>query len=151
MNGDARSPGPGSGRTSPGLGADIDGGKRAMKRASQILVASLVLAAAAGLDAAAPRGKTEKKTEIVVKLLDAKPVKGGVYNIIINPQLAGVFVHEAFGHFSESDLIEDSPTMREKMKIGAELGAERVNIKDDPTLPDQRRRDTQKHQSYHDM
>jgi len=79
----------------------------------------------------------EKKTEIVVKLLDAKPVKGGVYDIIINPQLAGVFVHEAFGHFSESDLIEDSPTMREKMKIGAELGAERVNIKDDPTLPEQ--------------
>lgn len=79
----------------------------------------------------------EKKTEIAVKLLDAKPVEGGVYNIVVNPELTGVFTHEAFGHFSEADLIEDSPTMREKMKIGAKLGADLVNIKDDPTLPDQ--------------
>jgi len=79
----------------------------------------------------------EKKTDFVVQLLKAKPVEGGVHNVVLNPKLAGVFTHEAFGHFSEADLIEDSPTMREKMKIGARLGAEFLNIKDDPTLPDQ--------------
>jgi TldD protein len=42
---------------------------------------------------------------------------------------------EAFGHFSEADLIEDSPTMREKMQIGAKLGNEVLNITDDPTIP----------------
>jgi TldD protein len=79
----------------------------------------------------------EKKTAMAVNLLRAKPVTGGVYNVLLNPKLAGVFTHEAFGHFSEADLIEDSPTMRAKMKIGAKLGAEGLNIRDDPTLPDQ--------------
>lgn len=79
----------------------------------------------------------EKKTGIVVRLLNARPVEGGVHNLVLNPDLSGVFTHEAFGHFSEADLIEDSPTMREKMTIGANLGTEVLNIKDDPTLPDQ--------------
>ncbi|MCK4329514.1 TldD/PmbA family protein [candidate division WOR-3 bacterium] len=79
----------------------------------------------------------EKKTNIVLDLLKANPVKGGVYNVILNPSIAGVFTHEAFGHFSEADLIEDSPTMREKMQLGAKLGSDALNIIDDPTTPDQ--------------
>ncbi len=79
----------------------------------------------------------ERKTSIALDLLKAKPVDGGVYNVILNPNLAGVFTHEAFGHFSEADLIEDSPTMREKMKLGASLGNEALSITDDPTLPRQ--------------
>ncbi len=79
----------------------------------------------------------EKKTSIALDLLKAKPVEGGMYNVVLNPSLAGVFTHEAFGHFSEADLIEDSPTMREKMKIGAFLGNEVLSITDDPTLPRQ--------------
>jgi len=79
----------------------------------------------------------EKKTAIAVRLLDAKPAEGGVHTVVLNPQLAGVFTHEAFGHFSEADLIEDSPTMREKMKIGEKLGPDFLSITDDPTLPDQ--------------
>lgn len=79
----------------------------------------------------------ERQTSIVLKLLKAKSVKGGIYNVILNPDLAGVFTHEAFGHFSEADLIEDNPTMRDKMKIGAKLGNDIVNIIDDPTMPNQ--------------
>lgn len=79
----------------------------------------------------------ENRTKIVVDLLKAKPVIGGVYNVILNPDLAGVFVHEAFGHFSEADLIENSPTMREKMKLGAKLGNDILSITDDPTIPNQ--------------
>ena len=79
----------------------------------------------------------EKKTATALDLLKAKPVEGGTYNVILSPSLAGVFTHEAFGHFSEADLIEDSPTMREKMRIGAVLGDEILNITDDPTMPKQ--------------
>jgi len=79
----------------------------------------------------------EKRTALVLDLLKAQPIDGGVYNVVLNPDLAGVFTHEAFGHFSEADLIEDNPSMREKMKIGAKLGNDIVNIKDDPTMPDQ--------------
>ncbi len=79
----------------------------------------------------------ERKTKLVLDLLKAEPVKGGVYNIIINPKLTGVFTHEAFGHFSEADLIEDNPSMRERMKMGAQLGNEILTIIDDPTMPNQ--------------
>lgn len=79
----------------------------------------------------------EKKTSIALQLLKAKPVQGGVYNVVLNPSMAGVFTHEAFGHFSEADLIEDNPTIRDKMKIGANLGNDVLNITDDPTMPNQ--------------
>ncbi len=79
----------------------------------------------------------EKKTSVALQLLKAKPVEAGVYNVVLNPSMAGVFTHEAFGHFSEADLIEDMPTIREKMKIGAKLGNDVLNITDDPTMPNQ--------------
>jgi len=79
----------------------------------------------------------EKKTSIALQLLKAKPVEGGVYNVVLNPSMAGVFTHEAFGHFSEADLIEDAPTLREKMQMGAQLGNDVLSITDNPTLPNQ--------------
>jgi TldD protein len=75
----------------------------------------------------------ERQTKIALDLLKARPVAGGMYPVILNPDLAGVFAHEAFGHFSEADLIEDMPSMREKMALGARLGNEGVSITDDPT------------------
>jgi TldD protein len=75
----------------------------------------------------------EKKTAIALGLLKAEPVEGRRVNAILNPSLAGVFTHEAFGHFSEADLIEDAPTLREKMRIGDKLGHEALSITDDPT------------------
>lgn len=79
----------------------------------------------------------EKKTAIALELLRAKPVQGGVYDVILNPDMAGVFTHEAFGHYSEADIIEDNPVIREKMRIGAELGNDILNIMDNPTMPAQ--------------
>ncbi len=79
----------------------------------------------------------EKRTKIVLDLLKAKPVDGGVHNCILNQSLAGVFTHEAFGHYSEADLIENLPSMREKMKIGSKLGHDVLNIVDNATLADQ--------------
>ncbi len=79
----------------------------------------------------------EKKTDIVLQLLKARPVEAGTYNVILNQGLAGLFTHEAFGHFSEADLIEDHPSMRNKMKINARLGNEIVTIIDDPTRKNQ--------------
>jgi len=79
----------------------------------------------------------EGQTAIVLDLLKAKPVEGGAHNCILNPSLAGVFTHEAFGHYSEADLIKGLPAMREKMKIGGKLGSDVLNIIDNPTLPNQ--------------
>ncbi len=79
----------------------------------------------------------EKRTSIALDLLKAKPVKGGDYACVLNPSLAGVFAHEAFGHFSEADIVENLPAMREKMKLGNKLGNEVLTITDNATLPDQ--------------
>ena len=77
------------------------------------------------------------RAKTCVDLLKAESVKAGEYRAVLDQSLAGVFTHEAFGHFSEADLIEDSPTMREKMRIGAELGSGILSITDDPTRPGQ--------------
>ncbi len=77
------------------------------------------------------------RVKICVDLLGAEPVKGGEYRLVLDQSMAGVFAHEAFGHFSEADIIEDNPTMREKMRIGAKLGSDVLSITDDPTRPGQ--------------
>ncbi|MFO8182834.1 MAG: TldD/PmbA family protein [Candidatus Aegiribacteria sp.] len=79
----------------------------------------------------------KKKARIAEQLLDAEPVKGGTYDVVLSPNLAGVFTHEAFGHFSEADIIEDNPSLREKMSLGEKLGSEAVTIVADSTLPSQ--------------
>ena len=79
----------------------------------------------------------EEKTKLVLDLLSAEPVKSGSYSCILNPSLAGVFAHEAFGHFSEADIVETLPAMRERMTLGAELGNRTLNIIDDATRPGQ--------------
>jgi len=79
----------------------------------------------------------EFKTKVALDLLKAKPVTGGTYNCILNPSLAGVFAHEAFGHFSEADIVETLPGMRAKMQIGQKIGSDILNIIDDATMPNQ--------------
>lgn len=97
--------------------------------------------AAGGSDGFAPvrgqEGLFEEQTRLVVGLLKAEPVTSGIYPCIVNPDLAGVFAHEAFGHFSEADIVETLPAMRQKMRLGERLGAETLSITDDATRPGQ--------------
>lgn len=78
-----------------------------------------------------------ERARIAGQLLDAEPVKGGTYDVILSPNLAGVFTHEAFGHFSEADIIEDNPSLREKMSLGEKLGSDSITIIADSTIPNQ--------------
>jgi len=68
-------------------------------------------------------------------LLDAATVKGGEYTVVLDPILAGVFTHEAFGHLSEADLVYQNPQLRELMMMGRRFGDSHLNIVDDATLP----------------
>lgn len=70
-----------------------------------------------------------------VKQLEAKPVKGGQYTVILDPYLSGVFIHEAFGHLSEADGIYENPRMQELLTLGKPLAIEQLNVVDDATLP----------------
>ncbi|MEW6034261.1 MAG: TldD/PmbA family protein [Chloroflexota bacterium] len=70
-----------------------------------------------------------------VELLKAPPVKGGEYTVILDPVLAGVFAHEAFGHLSESDFIYEDKRLQEVMVLGRRFGGKHLSIVDDPTMP----------------
>ena len=65
-----------------------------------------------------------------VDLLDAPRVQGGAYPVILDNELAGVFVHEAFGHLSEADFVYENPQAREMMTIGRRFGKPVLNVGD---------------------
>jgi TldD protein len=71
-------------------------------------------------------------------LLSAPQVKGGEYTVILDPILAGVFAHEAFGHLSESDFVYQNENLQQIMVLGKRFGAKHLNIIDDPTIPNLR-------------
>jgi TldD protein len=52
--------------------------------------------------------------------------------------LAGVFVHEAFGHLSESDFVYENKKMRQIMKLGKKFGNKDLSIVDSALIPDLR-------------
>jgi len=70
-----------------------------------------------------------------VRQLEASPVKGGQYPVILDPYLAGVFIHEAFGHLSEADFVYENPRMQELLTLGKEIAIPELNLVDDATIP----------------
>jgi len=70
-----------------------------------------------------------------VDLLSAETVVGGQYPVVLNPMLAGVFVHEAFGHLSESDFVYENPKAQEMMVLGRRFGLDILTVFDDGSLP----------------
>ncbi len=79
--------------------------------------------------------EVENILKITRDLIRAPKVEGGVYPVILNPQLAGVFVHEALGHLSEADFVYENPQAREMMRLGRRFGSDMLNIVDDGSLP----------------
>ncbi len=70
-----------------------------------------------------------------VDLLSAPAVQGREYTVVLDPILAGVFCHEAFGHLSESDFIYENPRMQEIMTLGRSFGQPILNIVDGAAIP----------------
>ncbi|MBI2847413.1 MAG: TldD/PmbA family protein [Chloroflexi bacterium] len=70
-----------------------------------------------------------------VELLKAPQLKGGEYTVVLDPVLAGVFAHEAFGHLSEADFIYENQRLRETLVLGRRFGERHLNIVDDAALP----------------
>jgi len=68
-----------------------------------------------------------------VSLLDAAAPKGGTYPVVLDQELAGVFVHEAVGHACEGDIILEGDSCLEG-KLGQKIGSELVTVKDDPSI-----------------
>lgn len=77
------------------------------------------------------RGISEK----ALSLLDAKQAPSGDFPVIFDPELTGVFIHEALGHASEADIILRNDSIL-KDKLGQKIGSELITVVDDATRKD---------------
>jgi TldD protein len=70
-----------------------------------------------------------------VDMLSAPNAKGNEYTVVLDPILAGVFIHEAFGHLSEADHVHENPQLREIMTLGKKFGRTELNVVDGAAVP----------------
>ncbi len=76
---------------------------------------------------------TEKTAKEAVDLLNAISPVGGKFTVIMDPKLTGTFIHEAFGHACEADLVLNKESILEG-KIGKKVAMDDIKIIDDPTM-----------------
>jgi TldD protein len=79
--------------------------------------------------------EVEEKARHAVEMLSAPQARGGEYTVVLNPFLAGVFAHEAFGHLSEADFVYENERLREIMTLGRQFGGRHLNIVDSAAVP----------------
>ncbi|MBN1880379.1 TldD/PmbA family protein [bacterium] len=70
------------------------------------------------------------------RLLTAKNVEPGIYDVVGGPALAGVIAHEAFGHGVESDMFLKKRAMAARF-IDKSVASDIVNLIDNPALTGQ--------------
>lgn len=71
--------------------------------------------------------------EKALRLLKAELPPSGKFPVVMDPELTGVFIHEALGHASEADLVLQNDSIL-KGKLGTQIGSPIVTIIDDPTM-----------------
>jgi TldD protein len=65
-----------------------------------------------------------------IEALSLPSVKGNTYTVVIDPILTGLFVHEAFGHLSEADMLYENPDLLEVMSMGRRFASKELQIFD---------------------
>ena len=79
--------------------------------------------------------EVRERAEMAVRLLSAAPAQAGTFPVILDPDEAGLFIHEAFGHLSEADGLQYNPSFRARLTLGMEIASPALSVADDPTLP----------------
>ncbi len=113
--------------------------RAAAREADNVQQASEVVSLCQGFETA--EGQEElvaKVAQRAVDLLSAGTVVGGRYPVVCDPHLAGVFIHEAFGHLSEADFVYANPQAQEMMVLGRRFGPDILTVVDDGSLPNGR-------------
>ncbi len=80
----------------------------------------------------------EEAIKDALDLLNAEKVDKGTYTVILDPEIAGVFIHEAFGHLSEADHVYRNEKLKEIMVLGKRFGPDFLNVVDDGSLRGER-------------
>lgn len=80
-------------------------------------------------------GLSESVKKKAIAMLSATPPPKGRFTVVLDPEMTGVFSHEALGHATEADSVIDRESILAG-KIGQKLGNENVTIVDDPSAND---------------
>jgi TldD protein len=67
-----------------------------------------------------------------IEQLEAKTPKGGRFQVVLGPNVVGVFVHEAFGHLAEADLALSGGVL--SSNLGKKIASDLVTFYDDGTI-----------------
>jgi TldD protein len=77
----------------------------------------------------------EPLKERAISLLDAEPAKGGKFDCVLDNRLTGTFIHEAFGHMSEADHMDDNENLQKVMVLNTRWGCDELTVVDDGSAP----------------
>jgi TldD protein len=78
-------------------------------------------------------GLGRRGKEAALRQLTASAAPSGRYPLIADPDLTGVYIHEALGHPCEADLVAAGDSCLEG-RLGQKIGSDIVTVVDDPTL-----------------
>jgi len=76
---------------------------------------------------------TEDISRLAVEAVESRTPPAGTYTVVVDPNVIGLLLHEAFGHASEGDLV----STRESVlygKIGSQVASEHVTIIDEGVI-----------------
>jgi TldD protein len=76
----------------------------------------------------------EKISRNLLNREKAGSVAPGRMRVILDPELTGILIHEAFGHLVEADFLMNNPAVAHMLRTGSMVGSESVNIVDDSLL-----------------
>ena len=68
------------------------------------------------------------------RLLGVERIKPGLYDVVMDPNFAGLLAHEAFGHGMETDMFLKGRAKGADF-VGSQVASPLVNMFDNPTLP----------------
>ena len=77
-------------------------------------------------------------TKKSIDLIKAPKITGQETTVVLDQILAGVFVHEAFGHLSEADNVYENKRLQDILKLGEKFGNQDLNITDGAKIPNLR-------------
>ena len=72
----------------------------------------------------------ENTSVLALKAAQAKTLKPGVYDAVLDNEMVGLLLHEAFGHATEGDIVESGGSVL-KGRVGERVASELVTIVDD--------------------
>ncbi|MGE5560268.1 MAG: TldD/PmbA family protein [Chloroflexota bacterium] len=87
-------------------------------------------------DFAGKHAQIRDAVERAKELPGAPSVKAGIYTVVLDPGMTGLFVHEAFGHLSEADGVFDNQRLRDVMQLGRRFGSPILSVSDGGVHPD---------------